>query len=262
MSEIEKDIKVGEKQAAGFVKYILTFDKDQKTELMNMIQYSVLAVVPIMLILRSVQALVPEDDESKGSLEISAECILQIIFMMVSIWLTDRIIRYVPTYSKAEYGKFYPVNFIVPFLIILITMQSKLGFKLNILIDRLSEKWNGNSTATSTGNSGGGVKGATASQAQSMNLRVGNEGFANNNNTATHQPSQADYLDTNQLLGGNKPGVLNNSGGNNNQDFNSMYQGPNNPLVGANNLQDEGAIDSGPAAANSVLGGGFGGSSW
>ena len=40
MSEIEKDIKVGEKQAAGFVKYILTFDKDQKTELMNMIQYT------------------------------------------------------------------------------------------------------------------------------------------------------------------------------------------------------------------------------
>ena len=70
MSEIEKDIKVGEKNASGFVKYILTVDKEQKTDILNMIQYSILAIIPIMLILRSVQALVPEDDESKGSLEI------------------------------------------------------------------------------------------------------------------------------------------------------------------------------------------------
>ena len=261
MSEIEKDIKVGEKNVSGFVKYILTFDKEQKTDLMNMIQYSVLAIIPIMLILRSVQALVPEDDESKGSLEITAECVLQIIFVMVSIWLTDRIIRYVPTYSKAEYGKFYPVNFIVPFLIILITMQSKLGFKLNILIDRVMEKWHGKSNTGDMGKSGGGVKGATASQGQSSNFRVGNEGFTNPP-VAGHQPSQADYLDTQKLTGGNRPGVLDNQIGQNDPDFNSMYKGPNNPLVGADSPMESQPYNDGPLAANSVLGGGFGGSAW
>ena len=261
MSEIEKDMTVGRKNASGFVKYILTVDKEQKSDILNMIQYSVLAIIPIMLILRSVQALVPEDDESKGSLEISAECVLQIIFMMVSIWLADRIIRYIPTYSKSEYGKFYPVNFIVPFLIILITMQSKLGFKLNILIDRLMAKWHGKSNTTDTGRSGGGVKGATASQGQSGNFRIGNEGFTNPP-AGGHQPSQADYLDTQQLTGGNKPGVLTNPGQQNSPDFNSMYQGPANPLVGADSQLESKAFNDGPMAANSLLGGGFGGSSW
>lgn len=261
MSDIEKEIKAGEKNASGFIKYILTFDKEQKSDVLNMIQYSVLAIIPIMLILRSVQALVPEDDESKGSLEITAECLLQIIFVMVSIWLTDRIIRYIPTYTKSEYGKFYPVNFIVPFLIILITMQSKLGFKLNILIDRIMTKWHGKSNTASIGKSGGGVNGATASQGQSSNLRIGNEGFANPP-TGGHQPSQADYLDTHKLTGGNKPGVLNNQVGQNSPDFNSMYQGPNNPLVSAESPQESQPYNDGPLAANSVLGGGFGGSSW
>lgn len=261
MSEIEKEIKTGAKETAGFINYILTFDKEQKSEIMNMVQYSVLAIIPIMVVLRSVKALVPEDDESKGSLEITAECLLQIIFMMVSIWLTDRIIRYIPTYSKTEYGKFYPINFIIPFLIILITMQSKLGFKINILIERALNKWHGKSNGDAGSNTKGGVKGATAAQAQSANYRVGNEGFATP--SPIHQPSQADYLDTSQLLGSNKPGVINNtSSGQPSPDFNAMYQGPNNPMINAESPPDSAPFNDGPLAANAVLGGGFGGSAW
>lgn len=257
MSEIEKELDRGVKDTTGFINYILTFDKEQKNELMNMIQYSVLAVIPIMILLRGVKAIVPDEDESKGSLEISAECILQIIFMMVSIWLTDRIIRYVPTYSKAEYGKFYPVNFIIPFLIILITMQSKLGFKLNILVERVIHKWNGTSETET-------VKGATSAQSHSGHRHVGNEGFGNP--PPIHQPSQADNLDTSQLLGSSKPGVIGGSnGGTNSQqnpDFNSMYQGPNNPMINAESPMESVPYNDGPLAANSVLGGGFGGSAW
>ena len=259
MSEIEKEINRGVKDTTGFINYILTFDSEQKNELMNMIQYSVLAIIPIMVVLRGVKSLVPEEDESKGCLEISAECVLQIMFMMVSIWLTDRIIRYIPTYSKTEYGKFYPVNFIVPFLIILITMQSKLGFKLNILIDRAMEKWNGHSDNAT-------VKGATAKQAQGGNYRVGNEGFGNP--PPIHQPSQADNLDASQLLGSSKPGVIGGSGSDGgaasqqSPDFNSMYQGPNNPMINADSPPESAPFNDGPLAANSVLGGGFGGSAW
>lgn len=258
MSEIEKELNKGVKDTTGFVNYILTFEKDQKNELMNMIQYSVLAIIPIMLVLRGVKALVPEEDESKGCLEISAECVLQIIFMMVSIWLTDRIIRYMPTYSNAEYGKFYPVNFIVPFLIILITMQSKLGFKLNILIDRAMEKWNGTSESGT-----GAVKGATANQAQSANYRVGNEGFGNP--PPTHQISRADNLDASQLLGSSKPGIIGGGtapGQQQSPDFNAMYQGPNNPMINADSPMESAPYNDGPLAANAVLGGGFGGSAW
>ena len=153
MSDVTDTIKSVTKEGEGFINYITTFNNDHKNEIMNIIQYSVLAIIPVMLILKSVKSLVPEDDESKGCLEISMECVLQIIFIMVSIWLTNRLIRYVPTYSKVEYSKFVPENFIIPLLIILATMQSKLGFKLNILMDRAIDLWHGKSSDTAVKNS-------------------------------------------------------------------------------------------------------------
>ena len=83
MSELEKEIAKGEKATTGFFKYITTFDKEQKSDILNMMQYSILAIIPIMLVLRGVNAVVPEDDESKGSLEITLECVLQIMFLMM-----------------------------------------------------------------------------------------------------------------------------------------------------------------------------------
>lgn len=251
MSEVSDAINAGSKETTGFVNYMFTFEDEQKSELTNMIQYSILAIMPIMLILRSVKSLVPEEDESKGCLEISAECVLQIIFIMVSIWVTNRIIRYVPTYSKTEYGKFSPVNFIIPFLIILATMQSKLGFKLNILMERCLEMWHGKSTEGEV------AKNVKGGQAQNVNYRAGHEGFANG--APQHQPSQADYQNEANLTGGGNPGM----GGIQSQqapDFNAMYQGPTNPLVQAETPGN--SMSDGPMAANSVLGGGFGGSAW
>ena len=42
-----------------------------------------------------------------------------------------------------NYHIFNETNFIIPILIILVTMQTKLGSKINILTDRLLEMWNG-----------------------------------------------------------------------------------------------------------------------
>ena len=118
MSEVTESSKSSSSDNEGFINYILTFKDDQKNEVMNIMQYCVLAIIPVMVILKSVKTIVPADDEAKGCLEITIECVLQIVFIMVAIWLTDRIIRYVPTYSKEKYGKFIPENFIIPLLII------------------------------------------------------------------------------------------------------------------------------------------------
>ena len=136
VSEAAKDVG---QQSTGFVQYILNFDDDSKCELMNMGQYAILALIPIMIMLKGIKHFIPEEDESKGSLEILAESIGQIMLILVGLWFTNRLVRYVPTYSECEYGKFNPVNFLIPFLLILVTMQTKLGGKLNILADRVTE---------------------------------------------------------------------------------------------------------------------------
>ena len=57
-------------------------------EMMNMVQYVLLAIIPAILILKAVKLVVPEEDDSKGSFEIAAECIAQIAFIVLAIYFS------------------------------------------------------------------------------------------------------------------------------------------------------------------------------
>lgn len=236
MGDISETIKNVPTETTGFFKYITTFEDEHKCELMNVIQYSILAIIPVILILRIVKVIIPDEDESKGSLELSMESVLQIIFIICMIWLTNRIIVYIPTYSKCSYGSLTSIHYILPFLIILFTLQSKLGFKLNILTDRVIDAWHGKSSEQQ--------QPAQPPQQSNPNFIL---------QPQTHQPSQADYLDTNNLLPSNPQ---HSSMPSQQQvapqqvamqqapDFNAMHSGPQTPLV-----------DAGPIAANEGMGG-------
>lgn len=203
------------KEPMSFINYLLTLDEDNKIDLLNIIQYTVLAIIPIILILKAVKHFVPEEDESKGNLEILLESVGQIIFMLIGLWFTDRIIRYFGTYSGKEYQAFNSITFILPFLLIISTMQTKLGSKINILIERTMDLINGNNEAKEN------VK-------QEKNVKV-SQPIA-----GQHQPSQADTLDTSQLLPSNRGLTSIPQQNTNNTDFNDMYQNTSNPLQNAN----------------------------
>ena len=117
-------------ESLNFFKYVFNFDEENKNNIMNMIQYTLLSIIPVLITLRLIKHVVPEEDETKGSLEISVECIGQIILIILAIWFTNKIIRFIPTYSGEYYGKFNETNFIIPFIIILATMQTKLGWRI------------------------------------------------------------------------------------------------------------------------------------
>jgi len=241
VSEAAKDVG---QQSTGFVQYIFNFDDDTKCELMNMGQYSMLALIPIMIMLKGIKHFIPEEDESKGSLEILAESIGQIMLILVGLWFTNRLVRYVPTYSGCEYGKFNPVNFLVPFLLILTTMQTKLGAKLNILAERVTEMMVGREEEPAKGakkQHGGKVKVTQPLAGQ-------------------HRPSQADIMDHSQLLPSNPqltamPQVPSHQPQQQGHNFDQMYQ------QNAGVTVDPQMVE--PMAANEAIGGGmFGGSSW
>ena len=202
------------KEPMSFINYVLTLDEDNKIDLLNIIQYTVLAIIPIILILKAVKHFVPEEDESKGNLEILLESVGQIIFMLIGLWFTDRIIRYFGTYSGKEYQAFNSITFILPFLLIISTMQTKLGSKINILIERTMDLINGNNEAKEN------VK-------QEKNVKV-SQPIA-----GQHQPSQSDTLDTSQLLPSNRGLTSIPQQSTNNTDFNDMYQNTSNPLQNA-----------------------------
>jgi len=235
----------------GFFKYMFDLNDDNKTMIMNMLQYTVLAFIPIILVLKVTKSYVPEANEEKGSLEILAESLFQVVFILISFWFINRIITYVPTYSKKPYKEFNETTFIIGFVFILLTIQTKLGEKISILNDRLIEMWTGDASLKN----------------EKVNVKVSQP-------LARHQPSQADqmgfetqqpmYAQTQQIP--HTPLMTNNKSQTNQYsmparqpvpDFNQMHAGPVTPLPGAAH-----PTFTEPMAANEAFGGFGGGSAW
>jgi hypothetical protein len=127
----------------GFFKHVFNFDSDSKAEMLNIIQYALLALIPIIILNKLMQKYIPEADEEKGSLEISVEVLLQVIIIVLGIFFVDRLVTFVPTYSGIKYLDFSITQIIIATLLILLSLQTKLGEKVSLLFDRVMELWNG-----------------------------------------------------------------------------------------------------------------------
>lgn len=127
----------------GFFKHVFNFDEDSKAEMLNIIQYAVLALIPVVILNKLMQRFVPEADDEKGSIEITAEVLAQVIVMFLVILLIHRIITFIPTYSGEKYTGFSVTNIILAMLVIILSLQTKLGEKVSILVDRIIELWEG-----------------------------------------------------------------------------------------------------------------------
>lgn len=130
-------------ESKSFFKHVFNFDDDSKSEILNILQYSVIAIIPVVILNKTMQQYVPEADDKKSSLELSAEVLVQIIVMFIGLLLIHRIITFIPTYSGAKYPDFHIVYIILAVLMIIMSLQTKLGEKVSILVDRICELWNG-----------------------------------------------------------------------------------------------------------------------
>lgn len=245
MEKVNDSINADSSESLNFFKYVFNFDEENKNNMMNMLQYTILSIIPVLITLRLIKHIIPEEDETKGSLEIVLESVGQIILIVLAIWFTNKIIRFIPTYSGEHYGKFNETNFIIPFIIILATMQTKLGAKLNILIDRVIDLWHGKKEGNTQQQQGQGQ------QQGGQNMVRVTQPFA-----GQHQVSQADYLDHSQILPSNPQLSAMPQQQQPRTDFNGMYQNNPTPMPGAMN---PGGIME-PMAANEMGGGGW--SSW
>lgn len=212
----------------GFIKHVFNFDENSKSEIMNIVQYAVLALIPVIILNKLMQRFVPEADEEKGSFELSAEILAQIIVMFVMILLIHRIITYIPTYSGEKYVDFSITNIILAMLVVILSLQTKLGEKVSILVDRVIELWEGPKDKKGKGKGKGNVK---VSQPISQNQTAINQSI--NSMGSTSISSLPNY--------------------------DQMYQQDNTPLVGAATPgMGMGNDIGGPMAANEGIGSAFG----
>ena len=144
---------VGSKKT--FFNHVFSTTEDGKAEIMNVTQYSLLGIIPIVLLNKLIQRFVPEADGDKSTIEILIEVLIQLIVMFVGIIIIHRIITYIPTYSEFKYESLTLTNVILAFLILVLSIQTKIGIKVNILVDRVMETWNGSKDIQETGKKNG-----------------------------------------------------------------------------------------------------------
>ena len=161
IEDIENNLVGGDNSKltfSGFFNHVFNFDETSKNSMLNLLQYIIIGLIPVVFVLKTIKYYIPEDDETKGTMEISIEIALQLFAIFFSILFIDRIIRYFPTFSGVEYQKSNIINIILPLLIILVTMQTKLGSKINILADRAMDLWEGNNNVHIGNTNHGSVK--------------------------------------------------------------------------------------------------------
>lgn len=223
----------------GFFKHVFNFNDESKSEMLNIIQYAVLALIPVIVLNKLTQRFIPEADDEKGSVEIVAEILAQVIVMFLFILIIHRIITFIPTYSGEKYAEFSVTNIILAMLVIILSLQTKLGEKVSIIADRVIELWNG-----------------------PKDDKKGKKG-----NVKVSQPISQNQIALNQSLntmGANMMGTTSISSLPQNPptqqlpDYNQMYQQDSTPLVGAASP----SMDTfEPMAANYGGMGAFGGAS-
>jgi len=229
----------------GFLKHVFNFDDDSKYDILNIIQYAIIALIPVIILNKSMSNYVPEADDKKSSVELSAEIIIQIIVMFIGLLLIHRVVTFVPTYSGVKYPDFNIVFIILAVLMITLSLQTKLGEKVSILFDRLMDLWNGTDSSKKKGKSGNvKVTQPIAGQQQQMGGSITGQVMPQSQTTYT------DGTAINSLPTSSSTQQLPN--------YDNMYKQQNTPLV---NAATPGGMEGfEPLAANYVLGGGAFGS--
>ena len=139
MEAFEETVKEGSKRGSSFVDHVFRLDEQQQGVLLNIVQYTLIGFVPILLMLYLVRTYVPEPDDHKATLMILVEIIGQILFMFVFIYFIHRLITFIPTYSGYRYSEFNFTTTILGILMILLSIKTKLGEKVQIIVERTIE---------------------------------------------------------------------------------------------------------------------------
>ena len=183
MDEIENTNKVVKN---GFVNHVFNFDNDTKTEVLNVGQYLLLAIIPMGFYNYMVDSVIPEVDESKSNLEILAEVVGQLALVLVGMFFIHRLITYVPTYSGRAMGDMNLFSIILLLLVLLYESHTKVGEKTKILLNRINDMWHGKKDDDKEKK-----KDPSVVKVTQPISRAG---------MPTHQPSRADYLNAHNAM--------------------------------------------------------------
>ena len=236
MDAIEITAKDTASAGGGFFKQVFKLNEDSQGEVLNMMQYVAIGLIPAILVIYVIRYYVPDPDDDKGSLTIVAEIFAQTFGMLLGIYFIHRMIIYFPTYSGIKYERFHIVNILLVFVMILFSIKTKLGEKAQILVERAVDMWSGN------GNKGGPAQGQGQGQVRVTQPITGSMASGV---PMTAPPPPPQLTNNRAQMGmGAMSGMV--------KDFNAMYSGGGGPQQQQQQQQQQNQpmMDFEPMAAN------------
>jgi hypothetical protein len=124
----------------GFFTYVFKLSRFKQEDLMNIIQYTILSIIPVILFVYFSKKYFPIIETDDSSIYIFCITLFQLMFLMIGIFFIDRIINFIPTFS----GKYYePINLTtIVIIFVLFMLITNAGFRERtaILLQRF-DKW-------------------------------------------------------------------------------------------------------------------------
>ena len=82
-----------------FFSHVFSMSEESTAEVMNVLQYALMGIIPIIILNKTIHRFIPEADPEKSSLEVLVEIFVQLTLMFVGIIIIHRIINIIPTNS-------------------------------------------------------------------------------------------------------------------------------------------------------------------
>ena len=211
-----------------FLEHLFMFNDSTKGQLFNILQYTVIAIIPVLLLNKGISHLIPKVNDQSPNYLLAGEVVGQAVLMFGGIFMIHRFVTFFPTYSKLAYEPFHITNIIILFLVIAASFQTRIGEKTNILIDRMFDIIEGRTSLVNNTSAPQQQQQPQHQQPQHQQQQQQpqyQQQQPQMPSVPQHQPSRIDNA-TN----------ISNLQSNNDQmpDYNSMFSGPNNPMVNAN----------------------------
>jgi hypothetical protein len=220
-----------------FFSHLFNFEGDGKADVLNVLQYTMISLLPLVGLNKLIQYVIPEASDENSSIQLGMEVIGQLVLIFLGLILVDRFSTYFRTYSGVEYPKHSVLFFALGVLLVLLSIQSKLGEKVSILTDRFMALFGKEETA-----------------AEKKKKAKGKQGV--------NPQSQTRYAPDVQMISLPAAGPQTNQGTTSIDNLpNAMSHSLENNFTQMPSSMDLGGGMGEPMAANSLLGGSFG-SAW
>lgn len=218
-----------------FLSHMFQFDNDTKSELLNIGQYAIISIIPLIALVNLIDGFLPNFDPTKGNIELCGEILVHLTMLLIAVFFVDRLVKFIPTYSGKAHRTINFLNIVIMFYL----TSEKMGEKIEELSVRVSDMWNGNLKPVESEKENKNANKVSVSQPIKQVQKI----------PPTHQASRADYLNAHGQMSAtqNQQNEVmthkeESNTGSSNDMYNSMgYAGP------------QGMME--PMAANDALGG-------